>query len=111
MSIGAGGRVSPRPTQAVWSPSAFQQLESAYQQMADKASFVAGPFVERWLGMVDEVLLYPDIGRKCPGFDPLEVRERIFGGYRMIYEVAESSIRILAILEVSRHPGTANRSP
>lgn len=87
------------PREILWSPSAFQQLESVYKSMAESASFVAGPFVERWLDMVEEILRYPDIGKRLDEFQPEEIRERIFGGYRLVYEVDGSSIAVLAILE------------
>jgi plasmid stabilization system protein ParE len=80
-----------------WSPLARQRvLEIAEWIRWDKPG-AAARWVERLLAEVETLADLPRRGRVVPELDRPEVRELLFGNYRVIYRIEEDELVILTV--------------
>ena len=81
----------------VWSPLALTQAEEIASYIAEDNLSAA----ERWLaGLFDEVerlVDYPESGRHVPEIRRSEVRELVYGEYRIIYRIRTVMVAILTV--------------
>ena len=81
----------------VWSPLALTQAEEIACYIAEDNRSAA----ERWLmGLfteVDRLADYPESGRHVPEIRRSEVRELIYGEYRIIYRTKTAAVAILTV--------------
>ena len=83
--------------QIVWSRRASIQFEAAQNYIAEEAPRFADAFIDRILELTNELLEYPKIGRVVPEYANPNVRERIHGHYRILYNLDNEEIQILAL--------------
>lgn len=81
----------------VWSPLAFTQAEEISGYIAEDNPIAA----EKWLmGLFDEVERladYPESGRHVPEIRRPEIRELVYGEYRIIYRIRAATVAILTV--------------
>ena len=81
----------------VWSPLALAQAEEAACDIAEDNPSAA----ERWLaGLFDEVdrlADYPESGRRVPEIRRIEIREIVYGEYRIVYRIRTTAVAILTV--------------
>lgn len=86
----------------VWSATAIANL----QEIADYIALDKPDAARRWAqtlaAMGDLAVALPFAGRRVPEFGRDDVRERIKRGYRVIYQVSEGQVEILAVVEGHR---------
>ena len=66
-----------------WAPRAASHLEQICEYISRDSEIYARIFVEKVLSMVEYIASFPKIGRVVPEYNDPNLRERIYGNYRM----------------------------
>ena len=81
----------------VWSPLALSQAEAISCYIAEDNPSAA----EKWLvGLfcdVERLADYPESGRHVPEIRRPEIREMVYGEYRIIYRIRAATVAILTV--------------
>jgi plasmid stabilization system protein ParE len=81
----------------IWSPLAIDRASEIAEYIALDNQTAATKWVERVFEKVKNLSSLPEAGRKVPEVNRNEIRELIFGNYRIIYRIEKSKISILTI--------------
>ncbi|MBU0680841.1 MAG: type II toxin-antitoxin system RelE/ParE family toxin [Proteobacteria bacterium] len=81
----------------IWSPLAIDRASEIAEYIALDNTTAATKWVERVFEKVKNLSSFPETGRKVPEVNRNEIRELIFGNYRIIYRIEKSNISILTI--------------
>jgi len=81
----------------IWSPLAVDRASEIAEYISLDNPTAATKWVERVFEKVKALSSSLEIGRKVPEVNRKEIRELIFGNYRIIYRVEKSNISILTI--------------
>ena len=81
-----------------WSLNASQNLKDVAQYLNQYSPQAASRFVDEVDEAIKRLEEHPLIGRSVPEFASPSIREIVLRGYRMIYEVGEDQVGLLAIL-------------
>ena len=82
----------------VWSPEALEDLAYIYHYIKIDNSRAAKKTVDKLRNLAKKIPDNPEIGKKFPEHDREDVRERVYGSYRLIYQlVGDNEIHILQI--------------
>ncbi len=81
----------------IWSPLAVGRTSEIAEYIAIDNPSAAVAWVEKVFEKVDLLELSPQIGREVPEISRKEIREIIFGNYRIIYRIEKIKISILTI--------------
>jgi len=98
-----------------WSNQALADLEAIGDFIARDAPSVAQVFVERVFTAVKRLEAFPRSGRIVPEISQEDIREIIFGSYRIVYVVSDDEVNILTVfhaawlLRPSDLPGSASQ--
>jgi toxin ParE1/3/4 len=80
-----------------WTPTAFAQAEEIARQIA----WDNPPAAEKWLDgvfeCVERLSNFPESGKWVSEIPRREIREIIYGHYRVIYRIREKTISILSV--------------
>lgn len=68
-------------------------------------------FVQRLFNHVDALRAFPELGRVVPETDIANIRELVFQGYRIIYQLSAERIDILTVLHGSRDLSNPDHRP
>ena len=85
-----------------WSNQALADLEAIGDFIARDAPSVAQVFVERVFAAVKRLEAFPRSGRVVPEIGQEDIREIIFGSYRIVYVVSEDEVNILTVFHAAR---------
>lgn len=85
-----------------WSPEAVEDLEAIYNFIARDSIYYAKSVITQILDSVQSLKDFPKIGRIVPEINRDEIRERLVFNYRIIYQIKEQTVIILAIVHSSR---------
>jgi addiction module RelE/StbE family toxin len=85
-----------------WSPEALEDLEAIAEYIARDSRFYAQSVVRKMLDMAESLVDFPKMGRVVPELSDKNIRERFVYSYRLIYEVRDSQIVIVAIVHGKR---------
>jgi plasmid stabilization system protein ParE len=80
-----------------WSPLAIDKTSEIAGYIARDKPTVAQDWVDKIFQKVDILKSSPDIGRVVPEIRRKDLRELIFGNYRIIYRVEKENISILTV--------------
>lgn len=85
-----------------WTSPAKMDLKKIYDYIAEDSKYyakrVAQDIVEKTEGLND----FPEIGRIVPEINDKKIRELIIYSYRLVYEVKNDDVDILAIIHGKR---------
>ncbi len=81
----------------IWSPLAVERTSEIAEYITIDNPSAAVAWVEKVFEKVDLLKLSPQIGREVPEICRKEIREIIFGNYRIIYRIEKTKISILTI--------------
>jgi plasmid stabilization system protein ParE len=87
----------------VWTEPAVSDLQSIVDYISRHSEYYGGAFAERILEAAESLSQFPEMGRIVPEFGRDEIRELIFQSYRIIYQIEEERILILAVIHGSRN--------
>ena len=85
-----------------WTEPAVLDLQSIQGYIGRDSELYASLFIEKIIEAVDNLSIFPFLGRAVPEAKKKNIREIIIHAYRVIYCVDRERIVILAILHCSR---------
>lgn len=81
----------------VWSPLAVERAGEISAYIATDNAKAAARWIEAIFAKVEQLQLAPQSGRVVPEIGNPEIRELIYGNYRIIYRVESRRVAILTI--------------
>lgn len=88
--------------EVAWTETAWRDLEFIADYVAEDSPSYAGALVRRVRDRARSLEELAERGRVVPELDDPKVRELLIGNYRLIYEVGEEMIHILALIHGAR---------
>lgn len=85
-----------------WLEAALADLEGIVEHISQDSPAYGSVVAARILAEARMLGEFPRIGRRVPEWDEENVRERIVYSYRLIYQVGESEVKILAVIHGAR---------
>jgi plasmid stabilization system protein ParE len=86
----------------IWSPRAASHLEDICEFIAQDSPVYARIFARKVIALVKSIPASPKTGRMVPEYNDPDLREKIYGDYRIIYRIRHSSIEMAAICHGAR---------
>ncbi|MBU0620785.1 MAG: type II toxin-antitoxin system RelE/ParE family toxin [Gammaproteobacteria bacterium] len=86
----------------VWSPEALEDVEAIAAYIARDSSFYAAAVVEKMLAAASGLSTFPGVGRIVPELGQTDVRECFVYSYRLIYQIEETRIVVIAVVHGKR---------
>ncbi len=88
--------------QLTWSPEAVEDLESIAEYIERDSSFYAQSVVSKILEASRDIKEFPLIGRSVPEIGDENIRERFIYSYRLVYQIRQQKILIVAVIHGKR---------
>lgn len=85
-----------------WSPRAVVHLQEICGFIAKDSEYYAAFFAKKVMAIVESLVEFPKSGRIVPEYQNENLRERIFGNYRIVYRLKDGAIEIAAISHAAR---------
>lgn len=85
-----------------WSPEAIEDLQSIVDYIAKDSRIYAQSVVAKIFDVSRSLASHPLIGRVVPEIGLAEIRERFVYSYRLIYQIEDNSILIVAVIHGKR---------
>ncbi|MBZ0110268.1 MAG: type II toxin-antitoxin system RelE/ParE family toxin [Candidatus Scalindua rubra] len=85
-----------------WSKDSINDLKEIYKFIALDSPYYAKLFNDRVFEMVEHLELFPEMGGQVPESDDHNVRDLIYKGYRIIYQIKEGYLEIITVLHGSK---------
>ena len=86
----------------VWSPRAADQFEMICNYIGRDSTMYAHIFAKKVNAIVKAIPAFVKSGRVVPEYGDENLREKIYGNYRIVYRVGENYIEIAAICHGSQ---------
>ena len=91
--------------EVVWTEPAWQDMEGAAEFINRDSESYAAAFVQEIQEAVASLSQFADRGRVVPEFADESVRELMVRPYRLVYEVSDERVFILALVHSARRIG------
>ena len=85
-----------------WTISAEKDITHIKQYIGMDSKFYAEKLVERIFLEVEKLPEFPKIGRIVPEINSEDIREIIFGTYRIVYRILLDKIQIITVIHSSK---------
>ena len=85
-----------------WSPEALEDLESIAEYIERDSLFYAQSVVSKILRASRNIKEFPLIGRVVPELGDESIRERFIYSYRLVYQMRQQNILIVAVIHGKR---------
>ncbi len=85
-----------------WSPKAASHFEGICDYIAKDLKYYAVLFAKKVVVIVKSLPQFPKAGRIVPEYNDENLREKIYGNYRIVYRIKEEIIEIVAICHGAR---------
>lgn len=85
-----------------WTLQAAEDLESITDFIATDSPHYANLFAIDILAAVERLAVFPESGRVVPELGVPEVREILFGNYRIAYRIERDSVTIITVYHGAR---------
>jgi plasmid stabilization system protein ParE len=95
----------------VWSNTARNDLKQLRAYIGQDSPIYARQFVQRILARAEALHGFPNLGRRVPETDRDDIREIVFQGYRIIYQIASDRTLVLTVLHSSRDLSNPGNRP
>jgi len=86
----------------LWMPSALEDLQSIQEYIARDSRYYADKFVDEAFRKTELLADFPECGRVVQEMENPSLREIIYGSYRIIYELIEDEVQIVAVIHGKR---------
>jgi toxin ParE1/3/4 len=86
-----------------WSLRAANNLEEICNYIAKDSEYYAAFFAKKVNAIIKSLVQFPKSGRVVPEYDNMNLREKIFENYRIVYRLKEEYIEIVAICHGARN--------
>jgi plasmid stabilization system protein ParE len=87
----------------IWTKSAVFNLESIKNYIAQDSQYYAVELTEKIIGAVEKLCAFPRLGRVVPEIKKENIREVIYGNYRIMYRIDNEILYIIAIIHAARN--------
>ena len=88
--------------QIKWTPQSLDDIEAIANFIARDSDYYARMFAIKIFEAAERLELFPESGRIVPELNRKEIREVIFGSYRIIYRIRDKLVEILTVYHSSR---------
>lgn len=85
-------------TKVEWTQSAIADLTAIYEFIAEDSSRYALGVVDRLTKRTIQLAAFPNSGQMVPEYQREDIREVIEYSYRILYQVEDSTISIIALI-------------
>lgn len=85
-----------------WTPQALNDVEAIADFISRDSDYYARMFTEKVFEIIERLELFPKSGRIVPELNRKEIKEIIFGNYRIIYRIKKAFVEILAVYHSAR---------
>jgi len=86
----------------VWTDPAVSDLDSLHAYISRDSQVYADAVVAEIFDATDRLIEHPQSGRMVPEIEDESTREIVVGNYRVMYDISDGTIRILAVLHGAR---------
>ncbi len=86
----------------IWSQEALSDIDSIAEYISRDSLYHAQQVVERIVNLGESLPAQPRLGRVVPELNNPGVRERFVYSYRLIYEIKDNAIHVLAVIHGKR---------
>jgi len=86
----------------IWSQEALDDIDNIAEYISRDSAYHAQQVVERIFELSDTLPDQPESGRIVPEFNTPKIRERFLYSYRLIYELNNNTIYIIAVIHGKR---------
>lgn len=86
----------------IWSQEALDDINAIADYISRDSPWHAQTVVEAFLAMGEGIAAHPHAGRVVPELANPQVRERFVFSYRLLYEIHEPDIEVLAVIHGRR---------
>ena len=86
----------------VWSPEAIEDIEAIAEYIERDSKFYAKAVVNKIFKSTEKLKEFPKIGREVPEIGREDIRELIIYSYRLVYQIKEKQILIVAVIHGKR---------
>jgi toxin ParE1/3/4 len=94
----------------IWSEEALDDVDRIAEYIGRDSPYHAQQVVEQLFDLAGELPAHPELGRIVPELADPKVRERFLYSYRLIYELSDDEIHILAVIHGRRLLESLERS-
>ena len=91
--------------EVIWTEPAWQDLEAAAGFIARDSESYAAAFVQEVKESVTSLTHLAERGRMVPEFGNQRIRELLVRPYRLVYEISDDRIFVLALIHGARRTG------
>ena len=81
----------------IWSPLAISRVTEIAEYILMDNPVAAEKWIDEIFNRVMQLKTYPKSGRMVPELEIEEIRELIYGNYRIIYRIIEKAIVVLTV--------------
>ena len=81
----------------IWSPLAISRVTEIAEYILMDNPVAAEKWIDEIFNRVLQLKTYPKSGRMVPELEIEEIRELIYGNYRIIYRIIEKAIVVLTV--------------
>jgi toxin ParE1/3/4 len=85
-----------------WSFPARNDLKQIHDYIAKDSKYYARNVIQEIVAKTEALTELPEIGRTVPEISDQNIRELIVYSYRLIYEISEAGVEVLAIIHGRR---------
>ena len=85
-----------------WTQIGYESFEEVVQYIVKDSPYYGSNFASKILNLVEQLSLFPRMGREVPEYQNPTIRELIYQNYRIVYEVQDTAVWILLIIHGSR---------
>ena len=94
-------------TPVVWTESALADLQAIEAYVSRDSVHYADLLVERIVGAVGRIALFPRSGRVVPEFRDESIRELTQGNHRIVYRLTVARAEVIAVVHGARLLGSS----
>ena len=91
--------------EVIWTEPAWRDLEAAAEFIARDSESYAAAFVQEVKDSVTSLTQFAEMGRMVQEFGDQRIRELLVTPYRLIYEVSDYQVLVLALIHGARRAG------
>ena len=88
--------------EVVWTEPAWHDLETAADFIAKDSESYAAAFVQEVKESLTSLTQFAERGRMVPEFGDQRIRELLVTPYRLVYEVSDDRVLVLALIHGAR---------
>ena len=81
----------------IWSPLAVEKISEIAEYISRDDPIAATNWVNSIFNRARQIKSFPEIGRSVPEIRRSEIRELVYGNYRIIYRLETEQISILTV--------------